>query len=299
MPIGEKAGRAAFFADLGGEVVRLSELPTSFTNPIRIGKAVPVCPDGGLTCVADFYVTPCGAVAVSFPELSCGDTDPLQCCARVLRTWTHEQIDAITSDFFYEIEGQAALAIDIMARMGFLTYSDKLSFYSAIDNTLAGGDFILSVGELPFFPVRYSRRQFIDRFCGPAGIDPDSMTSFICELESINGISATVQGSDLVVAYSAPGDYLPIPLFRFKFSSSRSDLCVSPHITRYALDRNGLPTSASDDLFSFFAGFVDKSMVNPSPEDGSVSLLYITPDTLFDQVQSLVGKIGAFALSIS
>jgi hypothetical protein len=299
MPIGDKAGRAAFFADLGGEAVRLSELPTSFTNPIRIGKAVPICPDGGLACVADFYVTPGGAVAVSFPSLSEDDRDALQCCARAVRAWSHEQLDDIASDFFYETEGQAALVIDIMARMGFLTYSDTVALNSAVDKTLANGDFILTVGELPFFPVRYSRRQFIGLFCEPGGIDPDDMTNFICELETIDGISATVQDADLVVAFSPPGDCLPVPLFRFTHSRGRSDLCVSPHITRYALERNGLPLSASDGLFDFFAGFADKDKVKPSPEDGSVALLYLVPDALFDKVQGLIGELKAFALSVS
>ena len=95
MSFGEKTGRAAFFADLGREVVRLSEAPTTFINPVCIGKSVQICPDGGLTCAADIYVTPGGAVAVVFPDLSAADKDSLQCAAAVLRSWNHDRLDDI------------------------------------------------------------------------------------------------------------------------------------------------------------------------------------------------------------
>ena len=139
MFFGKKTGRTAFFADLGREVVRLSEVPTTFVDPVCIGKSVPICPDGGLTCIADLYVTPRGGVALAFPGLTPADADSLQCAAGVLRTWTHEQLDDISSDYFFETEGQGALVIDVMAQLGFIGYSGMGPFYSAVDKTLACG----------------------------------------------------------------------------------------------------------------------------------------------------------------
>lgn len=299
MSFGKKTGRAAFFADLGQEVVRLEDAPTTFTNPILIGKSIPVCPEGGLTCLADVYVTPGGAVAFSFPDMNEGDLDALQCCSGVLRTWTHEQLDDVATDFFFETEGQGSLVIDVMARMGFTGYSGKVELYSAIDRTLAGGDFLMTVGELPFKPTLYSRRQFIDGFCTIRGIDPDEMTGFLCELETVDGVAAVVIGSDLVVSYSPIGDKSPVPLFYFKLSPNRSDLCVSPRTTRYALEQNGLSLSAGDDLFSFFSHFADMDRVKPSPEDGSVGLLYLKPDAMFQEAARLTEKVKSFSLAIS
>lgn len=299
MSFGKKTGRAAFFADLGREVVRLEDAPTTFINPILIGKSIPICPEGGLTCQADIYVTPGGAVAFSFPDLSEDDLDALQCCSGILRTWSHEQLDDIATDYFFETEGQGALIIDVMARMGFSSYSGKGALYSAIDRTLAGGDFLMTVGELPFRPTRYSRRQFIDGFCTIRGIDPDDMTGFLCELETVDGVAAVVIGSDLVVSYSPTGDKLPIPLFYFKLSPNRSDLCVSPRTLRYALEQNSLPLSAADDLFSFFARFADMDRVKPSPEDNSVGLLYLKPDALFLEASRLSEKVRTFSQAIS
>lgn len=299
MSFGKKTGRTAFFADLGREVVRLSEAPTTFVSPVCIGKSVPFCPEGGLSCIADFYVTPGGAVAVSFPTLTGADKDSLQCAAAVLRTWRHDQLDDIATDYFYETEGQGALVIDVMARLGFMGYSGKIPFYSSIDKTLACGDALLIAGDLPFIPVRYSRRQFIDLFCSNAGIDPDDMTDFICEMEAEDGVAATVLGSDLVVSYTPAGNYRPIPLFCFKLSPHRSDLYVSPRSLRYALEENELPLSAADCIFDYFSYFADMDKVWPSPEDGSVALLYLDPYALFSGVHGLVEKIRSFSRAIS
>ena len=291
MPFGEKTGRSAFFADLGQEVVRLSDAPTTFINPVCIGKSIPICSDGKLTYAADLYVTPRGAIAAFFPSLMEDDLHVLQHCAGVLRTWSHKQLDAIASDYFYKADGQAALVIDVMTRMGFLSYSEKGDFYSAIDKTLVSGDFLMTVSSLPFYPIRYSRRQFIDGFCTIRGIDPDDMTSFLCELESVDGVAATSLDSKLIVSYSPPNAAYPVPLFYFQLSKNRAELFVSPRSTRYALAENGLPMSATDDIFDFFARSSDRERIKPSPEDGSIGILFLLPDELFAEVHELAERI--------
>ena len=125
------------------------------------------------------------------------------------------------------------------------------------------------------------------------------MTGFICEIESRDGVAPAVLGSDLIVSYTPADDSLPIPLFYFRISPNRSDLCVSPRALRYALEKNSLPMSAADDLFDFFSGFVDMDKVKPSPEDGSVGLLYMAPDALFPEARRLSERIKAFSQAIS
>lgn len=299
MSFGKKTGRAAFFADLGREVVRLSETPTTFVDPVRIGKSVPICPDGGLTCIADIYVTPGGGVALAFPELKASDKNALQCVAGVLRTWSHEQLDDVATDYFFESEGQGALVIDVMVRLGFMGYSSRAQFYSSVDKTLSSGESLLVAGEFPITPVRYSRRQFINLFSAQAGIDPDDMTDFVCELESLDGVAAVVLGSDLVVSYAPGGDKFPIQLFYFRLAHRRADLCVSPRALMFDLEKNNLPLSAANGLFDFFSGFADMSKITPSPEDGSIGLLYMLPDALFSEAPGLAEKVRQFSQSIS
>lgn len=125
------------------------------------------------------------------------------------------------------------------------------------------------------------------------------MTDFICEMETQDGVATTVLGSDLVVFYTPVGDKLPIQLFCFKLSANRSDLFVSPRALRYSLERNGLPLHAADDLFDYFSGFADMDKVKPSPEDGSVGILYLMPEALFSDAPELVEKIRDFSRAIS
>ncbi len=298
MPFGEKTGRSAFFAVLGQEVVRLDTIPTTFKNPVCIGKAAEIRSHDGLIAHADFYVTPDGGVAFVLPDLAPDDLELLNRCAAAVRTWTAEDLDEIASDYFYKTEGQAALVIDVMAGIGFLNFAQRPPFYAAVNKTLASGDFLVATAEPPFYPVRCSRRHFIREFSDLYGLDPDEMTGFICELESVHGVAAVVRNNDLVVLYSPPGEAPPYPLFYFTVANKRADLCVSPRTLRHSLDRCGVPLSAADSLFEFFARFADKNRTRPSPEDGSVSLLYLDPVVLFQEAPSLAEKIVQFSHSI-
>lgn len=40
-------------------------------------------------------------------------------------------------------------------------------------------------------------------------------------------------------------------------------------------------------------------MLNPSPVDGRVAMLYLKPDTLFSGVKDLVSQIKSFACALS
>ena len=91
----------------------------------------------------------------------------------------------------------------------------------------------------------------------------------------------------------------PIQLFYFRLRPNRADLCVSPRTLRYALEKNRIPLSSADGLFAFFSHFADINKIKPSPEDGSVGLLYMVPDALFSEVHRLSEKIKQFSQSIS
>lgn len=303
MSFGEKTGRSAFFADLGTEVVRLNEAPANYVNPIRIGRSVRINSGNEHICDIDLCVTPTGTVAAYLPAtLGCNGSSPreldiLHRCSAVLRTWTHAQLDEIAGDYFYATEGQAALVIDAMVKRGLLDYSYKQALYSSIDKALASGSFLFVISDQS--PAQRSRREFISDFSAGRGIDPDEMTSFICELESCDGVAAVVRGSDLIILYSAPNGVPPYPLFYFRISGRRSDLCVSSSTVRHALERSGVPLSAADDLLEFFAQFADMALTRPSPKDGSVGILYLLPDALFVKSSELIKKIKQFACAVS
>lgn len=303
MCFGEKTCRSAFIAVSGREVVRLNETPSIYEDPVCIGESVPISADGRHICDVSLYVSPTGAITVCIPlALHNGDipSDGLLTIHRVadvMHRWTHEQLDEIAAGHFYRRDGQAALVIDAMARRGLLGYSCKRIFYNSIDESLLGSNFLF----VPTEPsnTAMSRREFIKTFSANRGIDPDDLTSFICELETIGGVVAVIRDSQLIVSYYGSDGVSLIPLFYFKILPHRSDVFVLPLTVRHCLEKNCLPVSAATGLLESFIRFADKDLLNPSPVDGRVAILYLKPDALFLGVESLVSQIKSFACALS
>lgn len=303
MCFGEKTGRSAFIAVKGTEVVRLNETPPTYENSVCIGESVPISADGRHICDIGLYVSPAGTITACLPiALRDGDVPPdglltIRQVADVMGKWTRKQLDEIAADHFYRLEGQAALLIDMMARRGLLTYSDKEAFYTSIDEALSSGCFLFVPTEPSTSPM--SRREFIRAFSANQGLDPDDLTGFICELETIGGVVAVVRGSQLIVSYYGPDGASLIPLFYFKILPRRSDVFVLPLTVRHCLEKNGFPVSAATELLEFFIRFADKDLLNPSPVDGRVAMLYLKPEALFAGVGELASQIKRFACALS
>ncbi len=303
MCFGEKTGRSAFIAVKGTEVVRLNETPPTYENAVCIGESVPISADGRHICDTGLYISPSGSITICLPiALHNGEVPPdglltIRRVADVMSRWTHEQLDEIAADHFYRLEGQAALVIDIMARRGLLGYSCKQIFYNAIDEALSSGSFLFVPTEPSTVPM--TRREFIRAFSANRGLAPDDLTGFICELETIGGVVAVVRGSQLIVSYYGPDGASLIPLFYFKILPRRSDVFVLPLTVRHCLEKNGFPVSAATELLEFFIRFADKDLLNPSPVDGRVAMLYLKPDALFEGAGDLVTQIKRFACALS
>ena len=124
MSFDEKAGRSAFFAVNGTEVVRLNNAPAYQNDLTCIGKSVPIRSGGVFLCDVDLYVTHEGAICVCMygvPGSTAQSAEPpniIRQCSDVLRTWGHKQLDDISSLYSYEVEGQSSLVIDILVHGG-------------------------------------------------------------------------------------------------------------------------------------------------------------------------------------
>ena len=184
-----------------------------------------------------------------------------------------------------------------MASRGLLGYSSKQALYDSIDQALSDSNLLFVPTEPSSAPM--SRREFIRTFSANRGLDPDDLTEFVCELETIGGVVAVVRGSQLIVSYYGPDGSSIIPLIYFKILPNRSDVFVLPLTIRHCLEKNGLPVLAATGLLEFFIRFADKDLLNPSPVDGRVAMLYLKPDTLFSGVKDLVSQIKSFACALS
>ena len=113
----------------GGSAPKRKPLPSM--KPVCIGESVPISAGGRYICDVGLYVSPAGAITVCIPlMLRDGDVPSdgiltIRRIADVMCRWTHEQIDEIAADHFYQRDRQAALVIDTMARRGLLGYSEQ------------------------------------------------------------------------------------------------------------------------------------------------------------------------------
>ena len=62
-----------------------------------------------------------------------------------LRKWNSDIIDAVAADFYYESEGQSAYVSDIMARHGYIIYSQTECFNASINRGLAEENILVVV----------------------------------------------------------------------------------------------------------------------------------------------------------
>lgn len=99
-----------------------------------VGQDIQIASGAGYF-ISKLYVGPAGDIVIIVPP-SCGDQD-LERIFDELRSWGSDRLDEICADYTYKTEGQAAGVIDIMARQGGATYSDRSGIYAAIDRNLS------------------------------------------------------------------------------------------------------------------------------------------------------------------
>lgn len=302
MSFGEKTGRSAFFALKGSEVVRLNDAPAYQNDLTCIGKSVPIRSGGVFLCDVDLFVTHTGAVCVrvhgpvdSISQYARPASIVAQ-CSEVLRTWSHKQLDDVSSLYSYEVDGQSALVIDVLVRGGRVTYSDKTRLNAAFDKTLASGSFLIEVSDTA--SPGHTIQTFIEDFCYFRGLDSDEMTEAVLELETCNGVAAVLRGSKLGILYTPPGGAPPITLFYFQVSGTRADLCVSPDRTHHDLERAGFSPLSANGLLEFFLKFIDKKLTKVPAGGGVVETLYLLPEPLFENIKDLKEHIVQFAGSL-
>lgn len=97
---------------------------------ILIGKNVKIGPDEADT-VGCLCASPSGRIAIverdpsNTEELDCKFLDRMTDFSDRLRSWDWSHLNEIAADYYYRTEGQAMRVIDLMARAGYLTFSDE------------------------------------------------------------------------------------------------------------------------------------------------------------------------------
>lgn len=118
-----------------------------------------------------------------------------------------------------------------------------------------------------------SRREFIDVFADNGGYDPDEITEFICDIESISGITVQLTPTELTLRFS-PEDGFSYALLTFSISLNHADLYVMPGRIISALERHGHLPCEANSFLCFFKQFVNENRCRTKPYDNIDGFYY-------------------------
>ena len=96
---------------------------------VLCGRNICILHNQDSSTINSIFVSPSGKVLVS------GDiTDGIK---NLIATWTIRDINDISLDYYYMVWGQAFLAIDLMAKYGYLSYKNASDFELKVNHCLS------------------------------------------------------------------------------------------------------------------------------------------------------------------
>lgn len=121
---------------------RKSSDATERSSLVCIGRNIQIEHGDSSYFLDGLYVAPNGRVAATLPPQSRFYSARI---SKVLQGWSSEMLDEIAGVYFYNQSSQASRVIDVMARRGYLTFSDDKMLSDALDRCLSSGDFLLLI----------------------------------------------------------------------------------------------------------------------------------------------------------
>lgn len=145
-----------------------------------------------------------------------------------------------------------------------------------------------------------SRREFIDVFSSRGGYDPDLVTEFLLDIESVDGVSVNITPTELHVDCSPDGKRNATILY-FGISGSReASIYTRPDRLREALEAAGRFPTEADVFLDFFKDYVDLTKCKAAPyEYGSNRFYYADVGRVLESSSKFVGAVESLMFNIS
>ena len=110
-------------------------------NLVCISRDLPVETAYATFTIQSVLVSPAGQVIVILPAPVHGQQ--LSAIMTEISTWTYDILNEMSANYFYTQCGQAFNVIDIMARLGHLTFSGEGKLIKGVKQGFQNGDFLL------------------------------------------------------------------------------------------------------------------------------------------------------------
>lgn len=134
--------------------------------------------------------------------------------------------------------------------------------------------------------------EFINRFSGNGGFNPDEITEFVADIDAISGISVEVTPSELSFSFTVDTGASQAFLV-MSIQNNRADIYSSPWTVKDFLPRNGHFPVEADDFYDFFRGYIDDSRCKLPPYEYVGNYYARVPD-LLQHAQELIYAIKQF-----
>lgn len=139
-----------------------------------------------------------------------------------------------------------------------------------------------------------SRKDFIYRFSDNGGYDPDEVSEFISDMETIDGLSVGIAPTELTIRFS-PEDGSSYALLTFGIASNHSDLWIMPERIKSALEKHGrLPVDA-EPFLEFFKQFVNVKRCRYAPYENEAGFYYANVSDVLQHTAEFIAAAEQFS----
>lgn len=142
-----------------------------------------------------------------------------------------------------------------------------------------------------------SRREFISVFSDNGGLDPDVVSEFISDLESINGLTVEISPTELTIRF-CPEKNNTYALLTFSISLNHADILVMPGRIKAALEKHGIFPFEADEFLEFYKPFIDRSRCKTEPYEYEAGFYYAKVDEVFKRSKEFISAAEHFVIGI-
>lgn len=132
-------------------LIPASEFGAQYSDLVCIGREVPVGSGENKGFIDNLYVTPTGNIVLVETKLWRNQEARRTVVAQIidyakeLRKWNSERLNGIAAEYTLKKFGQSSKIIDIMAKLGYSTYSDEGELNTSLDENLGNASFLLMI----------------------------------------------------------------------------------------------------------------------------------------------------------
>lgn len=145
-----------------------------------------------------------------------------------------------------------------------------------------------------------SRREFVDTFASRGGYDPDLVTEFLSDLESVDGISINITPTELHIDCTPDGNRRATILYIGISGTREASIYMRPDRLRETLEAAGHFPSEADEFLDFFKDYVDMSKCRSAPyEFGANRFYYANIGKVLESSSKFVGAAEKLIFNIT